>query len=402
LRRVFFEIILRQTKRPGYLFRGALVLYNQMEKVDAVVVGAGVVGLAVAQEVSRLFPNVLVIERHAGFGQETSSRNSEVIHAGIYYPKDSLKARTCVEGRALLYEFCLKNNIPHKRLGKLIVANTPAEIKKLEELFKAGLDNGVSDLELIDEKKIRKLEPNIRAKAAIYSPSTGIIDTHSFMQALSWFIKKNQATIAYNTELIRINPKKHGFEITVRDTREGDFVFLTRILINSAGLNSDKISALAGLDKPEYKIKYCKGDYFRLKTNKSKFVYHLVYPVPLPQAGGLGIHVTLDLTGSVRLGPDDEYVDKIFYDVDSNKAGDFCKSAKEILPFIDSLDLEPDIAGIRPKLQGPNEDFRDFIIKDEKDQGLFGLINLIGIESPGLTASLSIARSVKDLLKNYA
>jgi len=373
-----------------------------MERLDVVVVGAGVVGLCVAEELSKILTNILVIERHTTFGQETSSRNSEVIHAGIYYPKDSLKAKTCVEGRALLYEFCLKNKIPHKRLGKLIVANEIAEIRKLEELFKCGLANGVSDLELIDEDKIRELEPNIRAKRAIYSPSTGIIDTHAFMKTLSWLIKENHGLIAYNTELIRINPQKSGFEITVRDEKGEEFVFFTRILINSAGLNSDKIAILAGLDKPEYKIKYCKGTYFRLSPSKSRLISHLIYPVPQPQRGGLGIHATLDLAGSVRLGPDDEYVEKIDYEVDPNKAKDFYKSAKEILPFIDLEDLTADMAGIRPKLQGPNEDFRDFIIKDEKDQDLFGLINLIGIESPGLTASLSIARLVKDLVKNYA
>jgi len=373
-----------------------------MEKVKVVVAGAGVVGLCVAEELSKILTDILVIDRHATFGQETSSRNSEVIHAGIYYPKDSLKAKTCVEGKMLLYEFCLKNNIPHKRLGKLIVANEEKEIEKLEELFRCGRANGVSDLELIGENKIRELEPHIQAKRAIYSPSTGIIDTHTFMKTLSWLIQENHDLIAYNTELMRINPQKSGFEIVVHDEKGEEFAFFTRILINSAGLNSDKIAILAGLDKPEYKIKYCKGTYFRLSSLKSRLISHLVYPVPQPQRGGLGIHATFDLAGSLRLGPDDEYVEKIDYEVNPKKAKDFYKSAKEILPFIDLENLIPDMAGIRPKLQGPNEDFRDFIIKDEKDHGLPGLINLIGIESPGLTASLSIARLVKDLVKNYA
>jgi len=372
-----------------------------MEKVDVVVVGAGVVGLCVAQELSKIFTDVLIIERCKTFGQETSSRNSEVIHAGIYYPKDSLKAKTCVEGNRLLYEFCLKNKIPHKKLGKLIVANEPCDIKKLEGLFECGLNNGLSDLKLIEETQIKKLEPHIRAKRAIYSPSSGIVDTHTFMKTLAWLLKENHGTIVYNTELIRINPVKAGFEITVRDKKEGDFTFLTRILVNSGGLDSDKIAALAGLDKPEYKIKYCKGDYFRLSSIKSRLISHLIYPIPRPHTVGLGIHATLDLSGSVRLGPDDEYADKIYYDVDPNKAKKFYASAKEFLLFIDLEDLKPDMAGIRPKLQGPDEDFKDFIIKDERDEGLPGLINLIGIESPGLTASLSIARLVKNLAEDY-
>ena len=370
-----------------------------MEKIDIVVVGAGVVGLAVALELSKANKEVFVIEKNSSFGQETSSRNSEVIHAGIYYPKDSLKAKTCVEGKRLLYEFCSLNNIAHKKIGKLIVAIENNEIKDLEILFKQGLENGVEDLEFLSKNQIKNLEPNVEAEAAIYSPSTGILDSHTFMKNLVFQFESQQGQIAYNTELKAIDKVKEGFKVSVEDKREGSFKFLARIFINCAGLNSDKVAQMIGIDKPDYRLKYCKGDYFRVHNNKARFISKLVYPVPKEDRAGLGIHATLDLAGGLRLGPDDEYVDKIDYNINASKAKSFYESARKFLPFIELEDLQPDTAGIRPKLQGPHEDFRDFIIKEETDLGLSGFINLIGIESPGLTSSLSIARIVKDIVK---
>jgi len=368
-----------------------------VEKTEITIVGAGVVGLAVALELSKEHKDVLVIEKNPYIGQETSSRNSEVIHAGIYYPKNSLKTRTCIEGKHLLYEFLRQQKIPYKNIGKLIVAINDNEVKDLENLYQHALGNGLVDLRFILENEIRGLEPNIKAKAAIYSPSTGILDAHKFMENLVAQFTGSGGQIAYNTELIGIDKEKDGFAVTVQDKREGSFKFFTRVLINCAGLNSDKVSALAGLIKDEYKLKYCKGDYFRVRHSLGKLINHLVYPVPKEDRAGLGIHATLDLAGGLRLGPDDAYVEKLDYSIDESKKKIFYESVKQFLPFVKLDDLTPDTSGIRPKLQGPKEGFRDFMIKDEADNGLCGLINLIGIESPGLTSALSIARIVSNL-----
>lgn len=368
-----------------------------MEKLDITIIGAGVIGLAVAAELSQEHPDIFVLEKNLAFGQETSSRNSEVIHAGIYYPQDSLKAKTCIEGKQLLYEYCRKNNLPHKRVGKLIVAIDDNEVKDLEELFKNGSRNGVNDLRLLSKREVSQFEPHINAAAAIYSPSTGILDTHGFMKTLAGEFKANGGEIVYNTELVDIGKVAGGFEIRSEDKREGEFSFFTQVLINCAGLNSDKVAAIAGINKKDYRLKYCKGDYFRVANDKSKLVMGLVYPVPKKDRAGLGIHATVDLAGSLRLGPDDEYIENIDYEVDEAKREIFYESVKPFLPFVELVDLSPDTSGVRPKLQGPGEDFRDFLIKEESDKNLLGMINLIGIESPGLTAALSIAKLVKGL-----
>lgn len=369
-----------------------------MEKIEIAIVGAGVIGLAVAWELSKSYQDIFVLEKNSSFGQETSSRNSEVIHAGIYYPKDSLKTKTCIEGKRLLYEFCLKNNIPHKKIGKLIVAIDKNEVGDLRNLFQHGLENGVKDLKLLSKGEIRALEPNIKAEEAIYSSSTGIIDSHSLMNNLVLQFKSHKGHIAYNTELIGIDKTKDGFQIKVEDKKEGAFKFLSSIFINCAGLNSDKVAIMAGLVKEEYRLKYCKGDYFRVHNNKAKYISRLVYPVPKKDRTGLGIHATLDLAGSLRLGPDDEYVEEINYNVDESKKKIFYESTRLFLPFIESRDLTPDTSGIRPKLEGPQEGFRDFIIQDESNNDFPGFINLIGIESPGLTCALSIAKTVSQIV----
>lgn len=372
-----------------------------MEEIKITIVGAGVIGLAVGAELSKKYKDIFIIEKNTSFGQETSSRNSEVIHAGLYYPKESLKARACIEGKGLIYEFCRKNNIPCKRTGKLIVAIDDNEIKELEALYRHGLDSGVKDLRLVSASDIKKIEPNVEARAAILSPSTGIFDTHSFMKSLLFWFENNRGQIAYNTQVTGIDKIKAGFEVSVKDAREGSFKFTTQVLINCAGLWSDKVAGLAGLRKEEYRLKYCKGDYFRVNSKKAGLVSRLVYPVPKENRAGLGIHATLDLAGALRLGPDDEYVKEINYDIDASKRRAFYESVRGFLPFIEYEDLSVDTAGIRPKLQGESEGFRDFIIKDEVDNGLPGLINLIGIESPGLTASLSIAGIAGDLSGRY-
>ncbi len=371
---------------------------KHMEKIEITIIGAGVVGLAIAFELSKEYKDIFVLERHPAFGQETSSRNSEVIHAGIYYPKDSLKHATCMEGRRLLYDFCIGQNIAHKKIGKFIVAIDKNELSELEALYKHGLDNGVSDLRLLSREELKKSEPNVEAVAAIYSPSTGIIDSHSLMKNFQGLAQSCGAQFAYGAELTAVKKCKEGFLLTVRESKGENFSFLSRVVINCAGLNSDKVAGMAGIEKEEYRLKYCKGDYFRVHNNKGKYIKSLIYPVPKKDRAGLGIHATLDLSGSLRLGPDDEYVDKITYEVNAAKAKAFYESVRTFLPFIELGDLSPDTSGIRPKLQRPGEAFRDFIIKDEADNGLEGFINLIGIESPGLTSSLSIAAMVRKIV----
>ncbi len=368
-----------------------------MEKVNITIVGAGVIGLAIAWELSKVYKDILIIEKNSSFGQETSSRNSEVIHAGIYYPEDSLKAKTCVEGKELLYRFCKENKIAHKKIGKLIVAIDKAEVKDLEELFGRGLGNGVADIKIISRNEVKALEPNIEAQAAIYSPSTGILDSHAFMKSLLLQFESRGGTIAYNTELIGIEVVKEGYELAVEGKGKENFQFLTRVLINSAGLDSDVVAQMAGIKDKDYELKYCKGSYFRIGNNKAQFINRLIYPVPVKDRAVLGIHATLDLAGGLHLGPDDEYVDKIDYDVDESKKAVFYESVRQFLPFIELEDLTPDISGIRPRLQGPDEGFRDYIIKEESEKGLPAFVNLIGIESPSLTGSLSIAKLVAQM-----
>jgi len=374
-----------------------------MEKFEVTIIGAGVIGLAVACEIAAVKKNVCVLEKNNSFGQEASSRNSEVIHAGIYYPKGSLKTKLCIEGNALLYETCLKNKIPFKKLGKLIVAVSVSEICELEELFKNAKNNGVKEIEIITEQNIKKIEPNIEAKAAIYSKSTGIIDSHSLMKHLVLQAENKGAVITYNTEVAGIEKLQSGYKISIIDANKEKFVFMSEIVINCAGLQSDRIANLVGIDidKENYNLYYCKGQYFRLSTAKSKYIARLIYPLPQAKLVGLGVHATPNMEGIVRLGPDEEYIEKnkLSYEVNDQKKTYFYNSVNKFLPFLKENDLSADTAGVRSKLQGPSQNFRDFIIREEKDLGFSGFVNTIGIESPGLTASLSIAKYIKSILK---
>jgi L-2-hydroxyglutarate oxidase LhgO len=371
-------------------------------KSDITIIGAGVVGLAIAAQLAHRDRVVFVLEKNERFGQETSSRHSGVIHSGIYYPAGSLKAKLCVEGNRLLYELCGKRGIGHKKLGKLIVAATDAETGQLQELKAKGQGNGATGLKLISRSELKEMEPNVEGVAALLSPSTGIIDSHALMEHFAARAKDGGAEIAYRKKVVGLEKVSAGYKVAVEENDKGKFSFDTRILINCAGLQCDKVAELAGIDidRAGYRLHYCKGEYFTVGGGKNRLVKRLIYPVPEVKGTGLGVHVTLDLEGRMRLGPNTQYVDSIDYAVDSRHKDSFYKSAKRMLPFIEYADLEPEMAGIRPKLQGPGEDVKDFVIRDESDKGLPGLINLIGIESPGLTSSPAIARYVARLVEN--
>ena len=362
-------------------------------EIDIIIIGAGVVGLAIAAEMSRTNKNVFVFEKNRTFGLETSSRNSEVIHAGMYYPENSLKAKFCVNGNHLLYEFCEKYSINHKRLGKLIVAADDAESQEVEKLYRQGLKNGISDLQMLTSDEIKFLEPNVAAVAGLLSPSTGVVDSHDLMKTFYGCAKENGVAFVFGAEVININRIAGGYEVHIQDD-ERTYSVTGRVIINAAGLISDRIAQLAGIDieKAGYKLHYCKGAYFSLNPKIRRLVNRLVYPVP--EQAGLGTHVTLSLDGNMRLGPNTKYVDNIEYTVDEQDRVDFFIAAHRYLPSIEIDDLTPDFAGVRPKLQAKGEGFRDFVIRDETDKGLPGLVNLIGIESPGLTAALAIAQYV--------
>jgi L-2-hydroxyglutarate oxidase LhgO len=362
-----------------------------LDQVDVCIIGAGVVGLAIAVELAKPGRRVFVIERNRTFGLETSSHNSEVIHAGIYNPPDSWKTRFCVEGKPLLYELCEKYKIGYKRLGKIIVAADAEETREIERLYNQGIENDVEGLTFLNRAEIKRLEPNVEAVAGFLSPSTGIIDSWGLMRSFYGRARENGADFVFNAEVVGIEKTTDGFKVSVKEPKHTSFLHAT-VVINAAGFFSDKVAALAGIDidKANYRIHYCKGEYFSVDPRVGHVVERLIYPVP--EQAGTGIHISLNLEGQIKLGPSARYVDAIDYSVDETSKTDFYRAAHRYLPAIQLDDLSPDFAGIRPKLQGPGAGFRDFVIKEESDRGLPGLINLIGIESPGLTASPAIAR----------
>ena len=366
-----------------------------MEKIDIAIIGAGAIGLGIAHALSEAKKDIIVIEKNHAFGQETSSRNSEVIHAGIYYPKDSFKAKTCIRGRGLLYKFCSKHNIPYKKLGKLIVASEKSELDKLKNIHKNAGECGVEGIKFLDKKDIEKLEPSVRAESALFSSESGIFDTHAFMKFLFSAAKINGVNFSFSVEATNIKKKSFFYEVTVKEPGGDSFSFESRIVINCAGLWADMLAGLLGIDirKYAYKIHYCKGQYFRIRNPKKFSIKHLVYPPP--SEIDLGIHVTPDTAGGLRLGPDVRYVKEIDYNINEGDKKAFFHSVKKFLPNLELDDIIPDTAGVRPKLQGENDAFRDFVISEESEKGFPNFVNLIGIESPGLTSSLAIAEIIK-------
>jgi L-2-hydroxyglutarate oxidase LhgO len=369
-----------------------------MADAGITIIGGGVVGLAIAAEVSRSNSSVVLLERNARCGQETSSRNSEVIHAGMYYPSGTLKARLCVEGNRLLYELCAANGVPHRRITKIITAARKEEIPELERLHALGKANG-ADLRLITADEVHALERSIVSTGGLFSPNTGIISAHGLMDYFHHRALDQGATIQTRCAVVGIDPGSGQYAVTIQEG--GDLsTFTSEIIINAAGLDSDTIAGYAGvdLDAAEYRLHYSRGCYFSLPPSLSTCVSRLVYPVP--QRDSLGVHAVVDLGGRVKFGPDVEYLPERVQDyrVDPAKRGTFAASVRRILPHITDEDLTPDMSGIRPKLQREGGPFRDFIIREESARGLPGFINLIGIESPGLTASPAIARMVAEMV----
>lgn len=366
---------------------------------DVIVIGAGVVGMAIAETLSKVGMSAAVIERNRSFGMETSSRNSEVIHAGIYYPKDSLKARLCVPGNRSIYEWCDKYNVPHNRIGKYIVAVNEDELEELENIYKRGKDNGVEGLEHTTLERLRAEEPNVIGKGALWSRDTGIVDTHKLTESIAQSASENKCDFAYKHNVISIEQVAGGYSLSINSSDGDEFKITAARIVNSAGLDSDKVAAMAGIDTNNTNLHYCKGHYFRVSASKGKLVKHLIYPVPPKHGAGLGIHVTLDLAGGLKLGPDTIYMDERIQDYSVPEAlrQKFYDSVSKYIIGIEPDDIYPDQSGIRPKLQGKGEGFRDFIIREESEAGFKNFVNLIGIESPGLTSCFEIAQMVKDL-----
>lgn len=365
---------------------------------EIAIIGAGVVGLAIASRLSEKHPNVVVLEKNQKYGLETSSRNSEVIHAGIYYEPESLKARLCVEGREELYFLCRKFTIAHSQITKIINARLEAELPELEMIFKKGTRNG-ADLRLLNAKETHDLEPNITTCGSIFSPRTGIISAHGLMDYFFHHAVSKGATVQHKCEVVGIEQSSGRYAITLSESGSRSTISVEKV-VNAAGLFSDQVAALAGIDidAAGYRLHYCKGSYFSVSQSKAKLLGRLVYPVPTKDS--LGVHALLDLGGRLKFGPDVEYLsaNKIDYSMSDSKRGLFLKSIQKILPTVRDADITPDMSGIRPKLQTKEGLAHDFVIAHEKERGLNGFINLIGIESPGLTASPAIARHVEGLL----
>jgi len=368
-----------------------------MERVETVVVGAGVIGLAVARALALTGREVVVLEAQGGIGTETSSRNSEVIHAGIYYPTGSLKATSCVEGKWRLYDYCREHGVHHSQCGKLIVATSEDQHGKLEAIQRQAAANG-TPLEWWEPRRARDLEPALRCTAALWSPSTGIVDSHAFMLALEGDLGRASGVVAFFSPLEGAEVRRDGIVLEVGG--DAPMELLAGEVVNCAGLHAPRLAAgLRGLDAAHVpRPHYCKGNYFTL-TGKSPFA-RLIYPVP--EDAGLGVHITVDLAGQARFGPDVEWIDGIDYDVDARRADVFYDAVRKYWPDLPDGALQPGYAGIRPKLGPAGTPAADFQVQGPTTHGVAGLVNLFGIESPGLTSCLPLAERVVEELNTTA
>ena len=367
-----------------------------MEDVDCVVVGAGVVGIAVARALALAGREVIVLEAAEGIGTETSSRNSEVIHAGIYYPKDSLMAGFCVRGRRMLYAYCDERGVPYRRCGKLIVATSAEENDRLAGIKARAEANGVEGMHLLDAADARAMEPNLACTAALLSESTGILDSHAYMLALQGDAEENGALLVFHSPVLGGRVAGERIELDVGG--EETTTLRCRLAVNSAGLHAPALArGIAGMPSQmvphEY---YAKGNYFSL-AGRSPFS-RLIYPVPVP--GGLGVHLTIDLGGQARFGPDVEWVERLDYDVDPSRADGFYAAVRRYWPGLRDGALLPGYSGIRPKIVPRGAPGQDFVIQGPAAHGVPSLVNLFGIESPGLTAAIAIAEHVAELVRD--
>ncbi len=367
-----------------------------MEKINILVIGAGVIGLAVARVLSKKHADIVLCEKEKSWGRHTSSRNSEVIHSGIYYPADSLKAKFCVAGNHLLYEYLNKYNIPYKNTGKLVVATGESEEAYLANLQINAVANGVTDTCLIGAEAVKAINPQIIASLALQVPSTGIMDTHKLMHSMAVQIEENDGFIIYEAGVISIKKYINGYIVEFANGEK----YLCTTLINCAALHSDTIAQMLGIDTvaANLQVHWCKGEYY--KSSEKLNIETLVYPVPDPLGLSLGIHLSINLAGEMRFGPSAYYVDKLDYQMDESRRADFEESIKRYLN-LDMSRLHPDDTGIRPKLQAVGETFRDFFISDMTAYDCSRYIHLGGIESPGLTSCLAIASYVEQIVDNY-
>ncbi len=369
---------------------------------DVAIVGGGVVGLAVLERMAAAGLEAILLERHPAWGREVSSRNSEVVHGGMYYAPGSLKARLCVEGRRMLYRFCEQHDVPHRRCGKVIVAVNADEEQALTRIEATGKKNGVEDLRFLSQAELATIAPGVEAAAALHSPHTGVVNAHALMDALAHAAQEQGATLVLDAAVEALERRDDGWEVCFHNA--GEQVSLTcRHCVNAAGLEAQNIMRMAGLSPEEADLRLypCKGRYFSVQGASRKRINSLIYPAPEANLAGLGIHTVVDTGGGVKLGPDVEYVEaaaEYDYSVDETARSAFFASAGRYLPFLALEDIHPDMAGIRPKLAGPGQPARDFYIADEAPRGLPGFINLAGIESPGLTACLAIAEYVKRIV----
>jgi len=370
-----------------------------MADTEVLVIGAGVVGLAVAERLSRKTSHVLVAERHEAFGRETSSRNSEVIHCGMYYAAEFLKTRLCVRGNPLLYEACRRSAIPFRKTGKVLVAVDSSEVDDLHAVLAQGQTNGVSGLKLVDAIELAALEPNARGVQALFSPESGIVDSHSLMAFLEQKARAQGVTFGYSCEVKAVcRAGAAGFQVEILDADGQPMILQSPVVINCAGLGADLVAQGAGIDidAAGYRIFPAKGEYFRIASRHRGRLHRLVYPVP--SRDHLGAHAVLGLDGGLKIGPNSIPGALGDYSVDPSHEAEFFSKASRMLPFLEPGDLSPDMAGIRPKLAPLTEPLRDWVIREESDRGLPGLIDLVGMESPALTACLAIAEEVQRLL----
>ena len=357
---------------------------------DCLIIGGGVSGLAIGSSLAKRFENIFIVERNSSLGQETSSRNSEVIHAGIYYKKDSLKSKLCIEGKRMLYDYLEERKIQHMRCGKFIISTTDEETEKLENIFKNAQSCGVDDLKF--DNSIKKSYPFIRSKESLFSPSTGIFDSHSFMSSLRNDFEREKGTVLLSNECLSVESNGKGFEILIQDKKTKEkFILQTKYLINCAGINATKI-ANDLYEEERFKNKYIKGEYYTYQGKEK--LNHLIYPTPTQYS--IGLHVTIDLGKGIRFGPSAYEISEIDYSQSEDRKSEFHQSVQAFWPGLKEEDLSPGYAGIRPTLEGED----DFVVDVEDFNGAV-IVNVLGYASPGLTSSLALSKLVESRLSKY-